>query len=78
MKMVTNKKDKPTLPMETFTKPILSLMQMAAKNSADTKYHAVEENFLMAAIHIAAMKDIQFAEGILPDLPSDMPLVPSG
>jgi hypothetical protein len=76
--MVTTKKDKSTLPMETFSKPILSLMQMAAKNSADTKYHAIEENFLMAAIHIAAMKDIQFAGGILPDLPSNMPLVPIG
>lgn len=64
--------------MESFSKPILSLMQMAAKNLADTRYHAVEENFLLAAIHIAAMKDIQFAKGILPDLPSDMPLVPSG
>ena len=53
-------------------------MQMAAKNSADSKYHAIEENFLMAAIHIAAMKDIQFAGGILPDLPSNMPLVPTG
>jgi hypothetical protein len=77
-KTVTNKKDKSTLPMETFSTPILSLMQMASKSLSASKYHAVEENFLVAAIHIAAMKDIHFAKGLLPDLPSDMPLVPSG
>ena len=75
---VITKKNESTLPMETFSKPILSLMQMAAKNLAATRYHAVEENFLMAAIHIAAIKDIKFKKGILPDLPCDMPLVPSG
>jgi hypothetical protein len=58
--------------------PIFSLMQMASKNHASTRYLTVEENFLMAAIHVAAMKHIQFAEGTLPDLPSDMPSVPPG
>lgn len=70
--------DKTSLPMDTFSKPIFSLMQMAARNSAQTKYFAIEENFLLAAIHVAAMKDIPFAEGTLPDLPSDMPHVPPG
>jgi hypothetical protein len=64
--------------MDTFSKPIFSLMQMAARSNAKSRYHAVEENFLYAAIHIAALKDIPFAEGILPDLPIDMPVVPSG
>ena len=64
--------------MDTFSKPIFSLMQMAARNLAQTRYQAIEENFLYAAIHIAALKDIPFAKGFLPDLPSDMPLVPSG
>jgi hypothetical protein len=53
-------------------------MQMAARNNAKTKYLAIEENFLLAAIHVAAMKDITFAEGILPDFPGNMPLVPPG
>jgi hypothetical protein len=58
--------------------PIISLLQMAARNDASTKYLAIEENFLLAAIHVAAMKDISFAEGILPDLPTNMPSVPPG
>jgi hypothetical protein len=53
-------------------------MQMAAKNHDDSHYLAIEENFLLAAIHVAAMKDISFADGILPDLPIDLPLVPLG
>lgn len=61
-----------------FPNPIFSLMHMAARNNAATKYLAIEENFLLAAIHVAAMKDIPFAEGTLPDLPADMPTVPPG
>lgn len=61
-----------------FPNPIFSLMHMAATNDAATKYLAIEENFLLAAIHVAAMKNIPFAEGTLPDLPADMPTVPSG
>jgi len=77
-KMVKETTVKSSLPMDTFSKPIFSLMQMAARNDAQTKYYAIEENFLLAAIHVAAMKDIPFAEGVLPDLPSNMPSVPSG
>lgn len=51
---------------------------MTATSGAKAKYLAVEENFLLAAIHVASMKDIRFAKGILPDLPSDMPVMPSG
>src|SRR5277367_6023993 len=58
--------------------PMFSLMHMAGKNHATTKYLAIEENFLLAAIHVAAMKNIPFAEGTLPDLPADMPSVPHG
>jgi hypothetical protein len=76
--MVKKTKDKSSLPLDTFSKPIFSLMQMAARNDTQTRYYAIEENFLFAAIHVAAMKDIPFAKGILPDLPSNMPIVPSG
>ena len=62
----------------TFSNPMFSLMHMASKNHASTKYLAIEENFLLAAIHVAAMKNIPFAEGTLPDLPADMPPVPPG
>jgi hypothetical protein len=51
---------------------------MAARNNTSTKYFAIEENFLLAAIHVAAMKQIQFVDGILPDLPSNMPSMPPG
>jgi hypothetical protein len=61
-----------------FSNPLLSLMHMAARNNVATKYLAIEENFLLAAIHVAAMKNISFAEGTLPDLPADMPSVPPG
>lgn len=67
-----------SLQIRASSNPLFSLMQMAAKNDASTKYLAIEENFLLAAIHVAAMKHIPFAEGIPPDLPSDMPSVPSG
>ena len=77
-KTVMRTTDKTSLPMDTFSKPIFSLLQMAARNTAGTRYLAIEENFLFAAIHIAAMKDISFADGILPDLPGNMPLVPPG
>lgn len=66
------------LPLTSFSKPIFSLMQMAARNHSQSRYLAIEENFLLAAIHVAAMKDIPFAEGILPDLPCDLPPVPTG
>jgi hypothetical protein len=62
----------------TFSNPMFSLMHMAAKNNATTKYLAIKENFLLAAIHVAAMKSIPFAKGTLPDLPADMPSVPPG
>jgi hypothetical protein len=62
----------------TFPNPILSLMHMAARNNLTTKYLAIEENFLLAALHVAAMKNIPFAEGTLPDLPANMPTVPPG
>lgn len=62
----------------TFPNPMISLIHMAAKNNASTKYLAIEENFLLAAIHVAAMKNIPFAEGTLPDLPADMPSAPPG
>ena len=62
----------------TFPNPMFSLMHMAARNNAATKYLAIEENFLLAAIHVAAMKNIPFAEGTLPDLPADMPSLPPG
>ena len=51
---------------------------MASGNNAATRYLAIEENFLLAAIHIAAIKNIRFAEGTLPDLPADLPSMPPG
>ncbi len=53
-------------------------MHMAARNGLATKYLAIEENFLLAAIHVAALKNFPFAEGVLPDLPGNMPCVPPG
>ena len=53
-----NTTDKNSLGTDTFSKPIFSLMEMAARNNAKSKYFAIEENFLLAAIHVAAMKDI--------------------
>ena len=77
-KLVTETKEKTPLPVTTSTRPIFSLMQMAAGNSARSKYLAIEENFLLAAIHVAALKEIPFAEGFLPDLPNNLPTMPSG
>lgn len=62
----------------TFSNPLFSLIHMASRNNATTKYLAVEENFLLAAIHVAALKNIPFREGILPELPAKMPSAPSG
>ena len=67
-----------SLQFRTFANPMFSLMHMAAKNDAATKYLAIGENFVMAAIHVAAMKNIPFARGTLPDLPADMPCFPAG
>jgi len=61
-----------------FSNPMLSLMHMAARSEAATRYLAIQDNFLLAAIHVAAMKNIPFAEGTLPDLPANMPSVPPG
>ena len=63
--MVMNTMDKNSLGMDMFSKPIFSLMEMVARNNAKSKYFAIEENFLLAAIHLAATKDIPFAEGSL-------------
>ena len=62
----------------SFPNPVFALMYMAARNGLATKYLAIEENFLLAAIHIAALKNFPFAEGVLPDLPGNMPSVPPG
>ena len=62
----------------TFPNPMFSLMYMAVRNNVAMKYLTIEENFLLAAIHVAAMKNIPFAEGTLPDLPANMPSVPPG
>ncbi len=53
--------------------PMFTLMHMAARNGVATKYLAIEENFLLTAIHISALKNIPFSEGVLPDLPADIP-----
>jgi hypothetical protein len=76
-KLVQNAADG-SLQFRTFSNSMFSLMHMAAKNNATTKYLAIEENFLLAAIHVAAIKSIPFAKGTLPDLPADMPSVPPG
>jgi hypothetical protein len=76
--MVKNVPERNVLPMNTFSKPILSLMEMVARNTLKSRYYAIEENFLMAAVHVAAMRDIPFAEGSVPDLPGDIPMVPVG
>lgn len=61
-----------------FSNPMFSLMHMASRNGFAAGYLAIEENFLLAAMHIAALKNIPFAEGTLPDLPADMPSMPLG
>ncbi len=61
-----------------FPNPMFTLMHMAAKNNVATKYLAIEENFLLAAIHVVALKKIPFTGGTLPDLPAGMPFAPSG
>jgi hypothetical protein len=76
-KLVQNAADG-SLQFRTFFNPMFSLMHMAAKNNAATKYLAIEQNFLLPTIHVAAMKSILFPKGTLPDLPADMPSVPPG
>ncbi len=61
-----------------FPNPVFTLMHMAARNGVATKYLAIEENFLLTAIHVAALKNFPFAEGALPDLPANMPSAPLG
>jgi len=75
--LVQTAPDRPSQIFE-FHNPMFSLMQMVAKNNSAMKYFAIEENFLLAAIHVAAMKDIPFVGGTLPDLPADMPSMPNG
>lgn len=75
--LVQTAPDRPSEIFE-FRNPMFSLMQMVANNKFATKYFAIEENFLLAAIHVAAMKDIPFVGGTLPDLPADMPSIPHG
>jgi hypothetical protein len=45
-----------SLQFHTFSNPMFSLMHMAAKNNAATKYLAIKESFLLAAIHVAAVR----------------------
>ena len=61
-----------------FPNPVFTLMHMAARNGVATKYLAIEENFLLTAIHVAALKNFPFAKGVLPDLPENMPSAPLG
>jgi len=70
-------REKNPSPLETSSIPVISLMKMASRINSRSRYLAIEENFLLAAIHVAAMKDIPFAEGTLPDLPSDLPSLPA-
>ena len=66
------------LDFRSFPNPMFMLMHMAARNGAATRYLAIEENFLLTAIHISALKNIPFSEGMLLDLPADMPFPPPG
>ena len=76
-KLVQNTNDSNS-EFRTFPNPVFTLMHMAARNSLSTKYLAIEENFLLTAIHVAALKSFSFAKGALPDLPADMPSAPLG
>ena len=77
-KLVKNAADNDRSEFRSFANPMFTLMHMAARNGLATKYLAIEENFLLTAIHVAALKSFSFAKGALPDLPADMPSAPLG
>ena len=50
----------------------LHLLHLLGNNFASHKYTTIESNFLYAAMHIACMKDLSFANNTCPDLPDDI------
>ena len=46
----------------------LRLLHMISKNHASSKYTAIENNFLLAAMHIACMSEFLFPCDSIPDL----------
>ncbi|PPR03258.1 hypothetical protein CVT26_008086 [Gymnopilus dilepis] len=52
--------------------PFASLVGMLSVNETKGNYHAIENNFIRAAMHIAAMEMIIFPDHVLPDMPCNL------
>ena len=48
---------------------LFHLLRLIARNNTTKVYNAIEANFLYAAMHIACMKELRFANDACPDLP---------
>jgi len=50
----------------------LRLMRLISKNEWSKVYSKIEGNFLMAALHVACMKEIEFGRDSYPDIPENL------
>ena len=48
------------------------LLRMISRNQWSKNYAKIEGNFLIAAMHIACMKELEFSQDSYPDLPEDL------
>jgi hypothetical protein len=47
-------------------------MRLISKNEWSKVYSKIEGNFLMAALHVACMKEIEFGRDSYPDIPENL------
>lgn len=56
--------------------PVASLLCMLNRNKEDQKFLALKENILLSALGIACMAAVPYPDGMLPDMPNDVSLLP--
>jgi hypothetical protein len=65
------KSKKPVPVMQEERSGLSHLLRLIARNHSTKHYNAIEANFLYAAMHIACMKELRFANNVCPDLPEN-------
>jgi hypothetical protein len=56
---------------DTSSPAAVRLFNLLARNENSQSYSKIEGNFLVAAVHIACMKEFAFAKDNFPDIPED-------
>jgi hypothetical protein len=59
-------------PPDTSSPAPVRLLRLLARNECSQQYSKIEGNFLVAAVHVACMKEVAFPHGSFPDIPDNL------